>query len=164
MKRTYISLVVLMLLVMIPSPVRAATILEFDPTGTAVGERVTGRTKGAGMQGITSGRVTVFLAPSNRVADLATGPKDPRLARFGVMTADEKDIGHFDGIVPELSRGLYIAVAFCRECAVDGSVFTIGEFEVTGAVLPRTGIPIALWITIGASLLASGYALRLRQL
>lgn len=161
MKRTCISLVVLTVLVMMSSAVKAATILEFDPTGAAAGDRVTGRTKGAGMQGITSGRVTVLLAPSNRVADFATGPKDPRLVRFGVMTADEKDIGHFDGIVPDLSADLYIAVAFCRECAEGGSVFTIGEFEVTGAVLPRTGMPIALWLTIGASLLALGYGFRL---
>lgn len=158
MKRTWIVLVVLTSSVVMAPQAVAATVLEFEPTGATVGERVTGRTMGAGMQGITSGRVTVFLAPSNRAADLATGPKDPRLVRFGVMKADEKNVGHFTGTVPHIEAGSYIAVATCRECAVGGSVFTIGEFEVTGAVLPVTGSSRYLWIVIGMALIVGGVA------
>lgn len=163
LKRSTIFLLVLTASVLSPSAAVAATVLEFEPTGASPGERITGKTLGAGMQGITSGRVTVFLAPSNRVADLATGPEDPSLVRFGVMTAGEKDVGYFAGTVPAIDSGSYIAVATCRECAVGGSVFTIGEFEVTGAPLPRTGIPLVMWMAVGLSLMTCGGVLLRRR-
>jgi hypothetical protein len=155
-----ILLTVLMVSVVLVSPATAATVLEFHPTGAPPGERITGKTVGGGMEGITSGRVTVFLARSNRAADLATGPGDSKLTKFGVMTADEKDVGHFEGTVPALDPGSYIAVAYCRECVQGGSVFTVGEFEVTGAILPRTGIPLVWWVAIAGTLIASGSAFR----
>lgn len=155
-----ILLIALVFSVVMSVPASAATVLEFEPPAAMVGERVTGKTVGAGMTGIASGRVSVFLAPSNRGADLATGPEDPRLVRFGVMTADENDVGFFVGTVPDIDAGLYIAVATCRGCAVGGSVFTIGEFEVTGAVLPRTGIPLMVWMGAGLALLCMGEILR----
>lgn len=137
----------------------AATVLEFDPPQAASGERVTGTTVGAGMQGIVSGRVVVLLAPSDRVADVARGLRDPRLVTFGVMVADAADVGHFTGTVPKLEAGSYVAVASCPKCP---GVFTVGEFQVTGTRLPRTGPAMSLWLVIGSALVAMGvYALKL---
>lgn len=145
-----------LVVILIGPNANAATVLEFEPPGATVGERVTGITMGAGMTGILSGRVVVLLAPSQRVADTARGPKDARLVRFGVMTADEKDVGHFTATVPNVEAGSYIAVAYCRGCIEGGSLFTVGEFEVTGAVLPRTGRPLTLWTAVGMTLVIVG--------
>lgn len=134
----------------------AATVLEFTPREGRPGERVSGTTQGAGMRGIASGRVEVFLAPSNRAADLARGPGDSRLTQFGVMRADSGDVGRFKGVVPQLAPGSYIAVAYCRECAVGGSIFTVGEFRVAGAPLPATGRSLSLATFLTGILLVLG--------
>jgi hypothetical protein len=134
----------------------AATILEFKPLSAVPGDQVGGTTVGAGMQGIPSGRVIVLLAPSNQVADAAKGPSDPSLVRFGVMRADGADVGHFSGRVPDVKPGSYIAVAYCRECATGGTVFTVGEFEVAGGALPSTGVAVAVWVFLGVLMVLVG--------
>lgn len=141
---------------------QAATVLSFNPVRAAPGERVVGTTVGAGMRGITSGRVVVLLARSDRDANAATGPDDRRLMRFGVMSADNEDVGRFSGRVPAVEAGSYVAVAYCRECVEGGSIFTVGEFKVTGAALPRTGFGPSMWM-IGFSLVAAGVFLTRRK-
>lgn len=137
---------------------QAATVLNFEPPRGAPGERVSGTTVGAGMQGIASGRAVVLLAPTDRLADSATGLNDPDLVRFGIMTADGDDVGHFTGTVPAIAAGSYVAVAFCRDCG-GGEVFTIGEFRVTGSSLPATGGAFTPWLIVGSLSLLGGASL-----
>ena len=141
-------------LVILSVPAHAATVLNFDPTGGEPGVPVVG--KGVGMQGIP--RLVIFLAPSHRVADMVESPRDERLERFGVMTADEGDIGHFIGEVPRVPPGRYVATAYCRECG--GSLFTVGDFTVRGSLLPRTGPAPHLWLVLGWFLVVGGSVLR----
>ena len=131
----------------------AATVLMFDPKRGEPGSPVVGTTVGAGMQGVTSGRVVVFLAPPHRIADLVDEPGDDRIARFGVMTADQGDIGHFIGEVPRVEPGNHVAVAYCRGC--DG-MFTVGRFTVTGPSLPKTGAQLDPWSMVALAVLSIG--------
>ena len=155
LRRGLASLLVATICVLLAGPAKAATVLNFEPPRGAPGERVSGSTDGAGMQGIASGRVVVLLAPTDRLADSATGLNDPDLVRFGVMTADDDDVGHFTGTVPAIEPGSYIAAAFCRDCGGEG-VFTIGEFRVTGSALPATGGAVAPWLIVGCLLFVLG--------
>ena len=143
--------------VMLIAPVaEAATVIEFRPATASPGTEVKGQTLGAGMTGVPSDRVSVFLAPSQRIADAARGPRDRRLTRFGIMTADPADVGHFRGRVPSLGPGQYVAVAFCRSCVPGGSLFTVGRFDVGGPTLPRTGDSISVIFGLAICALFAG--------
>lgn len=161
LRRGLAALFVAAICVLLTAPAQAATVLNFERRQAAPGQRISGTTDGAGMQGIASGRVVVLLAPSDRAADQATGLTDPDLVRFGVMTADDGEVGHFTGTVPAIEAGSYVAVAFCRDCG-GGGVFTIGEFRVTGSSLPATGGAFTLWVIVGSLSLLGGASLLFR--
>lgn len=135
----YATAVVVTALVSIASPASAAVVLEFSPSAAAVGDRVTGASDESGVPLPDATELEIFLAPSHRIADRARGPRDPRLARFGTLRVDEEGAGRFRGRVPRVPSGGYVAVAYCHLCNPGGSTFTVGEFRVSGAILPTTG-------------------------
>jgi hypothetical protein len=110
------------------------------------------------MSGFEDAQVPILLAPTQRIADHAMDPSDPRLSAFGRMSADAGDIGHFIGTVPNIEPGNYVAVAYCRECIPGGSMFTVGEFRVEGSPLPRTGRRSSVWLLLGMLLVVLGSA------
>lgn len=136
----------------------AAVVLTFSPSAAAVGERVTGASEEGGVPIPEGTNLEIFLADSQRIADRARGPHDPRLERFGVLRVDDEGAGRFDGTVPDVDPGHYVAVAYCRSCTGDGSTFTVGDFTVSRATLPTTGsspfglVSLAL-VILGAGLL-----------
>lgn len=132
---------------------------------------------------IPSGRLEILLAPSQRAADTAQGPEDPRLVTIGELVANDRCIGRLSFIVPDVPAGNYVLVAHCAECRPGmvffdtcdpkpelaeqadgrGTVFTVGQFTVaSGAALSRTGSPLLPAIGSALLLLALGAGLLLR--
>lgn len=137
-----IAIVFFAILVVTPVwvPAGAAVVLEFSPTSAAVGERVSGESDESGTILPGSADLEIFLAPSQRAADNARGPRDPRLTFFGNLRVDEQGVGRFTGTVPDVVPGDHVAVGYCGGCS-PASTFTVGEFSVSGATLPTTGSP-----------------------
>lgn len=121
---------------------------------------------------IPSGRLLLFLVPAD-VADTIESPDDPRLVPIEDLVADAKEVGRVTFTVPDLSRGTYMTVAYCRECAQGGTIFTVGPFEVEAHGVTKEGrtegssndsLPL-LAVVVGAlaALSAVGLALRVRR-
>lgn len=139
----------------------AAVVLRFEPISGRSGDPIVGETPDASMSLVPSDRLAIFLAPSQEVADAVSSPHDERVQRFGTVTADERNIGHFEGEVPRVAPGTYVAIGWCRACGSDGVMLTVGTFRVVSSQLPVTGLRL-LWLMPTALLLLSLGALLLR--
>lgn len=154
--------VIMFLLLLFPSA-GAAVVLEFEPARGPVGESVLGASDESGVPLPNSADLKIFLAPSQRAADRARGPRDPRLTGFGILRVDDAGVGRFSGTVPDVAPGAYVAVAYCRSCTAGGSTFTVGEFRVSGPILPATGSSTEGFIRGALVLLTGGLVASLRS-
>lgn len=164
-------------------PAAAAIGVEVDPAEAPPGASATATSIDRSIEPIPSGRLEILLAPSQRAADTARGPNDPRLVSIGELVAKKRCVGRLSFTVPDVAAGDYVLVAHCAECTPGmvwfddcgrqdpelaeeasgpGTVFTVGEFTVTaGSRLARTG-PLIVPALGGAILLAAlGMALLL---
>lgn len=139
------------------APVAAATVLDFARTSGFVGQKISGTTRGDWM--VPSGRVVILLSPTNRIVDRAVSPNERGLTRFGVVKFDGSGAGRFEGRVPPLQPGHYIAGGYCKSCQPGGTIFTVGEFVVQGGALPRTGHSIQPILFMALAMLAVGLAM-----
>jgi hypothetical protein len=155
MRRLAAALFTLLYVSLWATPVAAATVLDFSPTGGLVGHKISGTTRGD--WGIPSGRVVILLAPTNRIVDRAVSPNERGLTRFGVVTFDASGIGSFEGRVPALEPGRYIAAGYCKSCG--GTIFTVGEFVVGGAGVPRTGGNVNSVLVLALATIGMGFAI-----
>lgn len=103
-----------------------------------------------------TGRVIILLASTNGVVDRAVSPNERGLTRFGVVTFDAAGTGRFEGRVPELEPSRYIAAGYCKSCRPSGTIFTVGEFVISGSVLPRTGLNLGSLLLLGVATLVTG--------
>lgn len=134
--------------------------LDFSPVAGNAGEIIVGRTRGDWM--IPDRRVIILLAETSQVVDRATNLKERGLTRFGVLTFDRTGRGRFEGRVPVLRPGRYIAAAYCKSCQ-PGGLFTVGEFAVQGGSLPRTGANAKLLALVALVMLAAGTGIATRR-
>lgn len=144
-------------------PAAAAVAVEVDPSEAQPGATVVATTVDESMAMIPSGRLALFLAPSQRAADTARGLNDPRLVSIGELVANERCVGRLSFTVPDVAEGKRVLLAHCAECTTGmvfgdscrpdpqlaeeasgpGTFITVGEFTVTaGSRLPRTGTSI----------------------
>ena len=116
------------------TPAGAAIGLDFSPPSGAPGATVSARTRGASMSLVPARRLSLFLAPAS-FANEITSQDDPRLAPLGMLRADAAQVGRLTFTVPRIQPGEYIAVAHCTSCGSRGTVFTVGQFNVTPGIL-----------------------------
>jgi hypothetical protein len=153
-------LLVLGLVLLPQDPAAAAVVIEVDPPAAPPGATVIARAVERSLVLIPSGRLEIFLAPSQRAADTARGPEDARLIRVGELVANGQCGGRLSFTVPHVAAGEYVLAAHCAECtrgmifpstctpdpelaeqaSGPGTMITVGRFTVTGgSALPRTG-------------------------
>lgn len=158
----------------------AAIAVEVDPSEAPTGATVVATTVDESLAMIPSGRLALFLAPTQRAADTARGTNDPRLVSIGELMANERCIGRLSFTVPDVAAGKYVLLAHCAECTTGmvfddscspdpelaeqasgpGTFITVGEFTVTaGSRLARTGTSISHLIGGAILLAALGMAL-----
>lgn len=145
-------------LLALAGPSEAAVVLEFEPRSAPPGAMIDVRSIG---QPLVGDRFDVLLAPSQRVADEASGPgvmSDSRLVRIGRLAAEGPAADRFTFTVPNVEPGKYVAMLHCRGCGSGGASLTaLGRFRVTaGSQLPATGSDPRNLVVAAGALMAVG--------
>jgi|ERR671924_265787 hypothetical protein len=116
----------------------AALSLTFDRAAAAPGETVVARTAGKGAFARAL-RATVRRSPPRvflvdpAEAEQVRSPADARLVELGRLRIDRRGNGRLEFVVPDVSRGEYTTLIYCRPCArySDGrALLPAGQFEV----------------------------------
>ena len=107
------------------APVHAAVVVTFDPKEATPTALVRAKSDSSSMESIRTGRFRLFLAPSQRVADNARSPEDPRLIRLPLVSKGR--VLKFR--IPRVSPGRYIVVSHCKKCIAGGSLLPRESFE-----------------------------------
>lgn len=160
--RLAISLLVVVGVALLGGSSHAAVVLKFVPSSTSPGATVEVISVAQSLEGES---YEVFLAPSQRVADRVSSPRnDPRLVRIGRFPAKGSSPDRFTFRVPRLRPGNYVAV-LCTDCDARSSTFSaLGGFRVTaGSRLPQTGGKVGLFVAVGLLLLGLGQLLLRRK-
>ena len=145
-------------LLVLAGPSEAAVVLKFEPRTALPGTTIDVRSVG---QSLAGDRFEVLLAPSQRVADDASGAgvmSDPRLVRIGRLAAEGPAADRFTFTVPSVEPGKYVAVLHCRGCGSGGASLTaLGRFRVTaGSQLPATGSDSRILLVTAGALMVVG--------
>ena len=161
MTRIVVVVFALTIPLVLAGPSEAAVVLKFEPRTALPGTTIDVRSVG---QSLAGDRFEVLLAPSQRVADEASGAgvmSDPRLVRIGHLAADGPAADRFTFTVPNVEPGKYVAVLHCRGCGSGGASLTaLGRFRVTaGSRLAATGPQLGMFAVAAGLLLGAGQVL-----
>lgn len=133
----------------------AAVVINLVPRIASPGDVVAVRSTGQSPP--RGGYFDLFLAPSQKVADGASGPADPRLVRVARLMSGNPRSERPTFTVPDVPPGRYVIVGFCKACGAKMfSAVGKGLVVTASAPLPRTGTGPGMLMVGGLSLLFIG--------